>query len=148
MKSLRSTALVFCIILLATLSCREELFDLVGDHDIDVIYSDDSSFTQPPATFVRSLSDGRVEIENGQTIYFRVSSVSGAEIELSSAEWINSTAAYMTLDTTGWPEIAPLTFSVAYSGAEEESVAIGITYVVVAYPQHIRMLPFVINGNP
>lgn len=146
MKSFRSIALVLCMTLLVTLSCREELFELAGDHDIRVIYSD-GDFLDPHTvtpTFVRNLSGGRVEIEGGQTIYFQVSSVSGAEVELESVEWINTSPAYMILDNAGWPEMAPLTFSINYSGAEDESATVGIVYLLLG--SSVRTLYFVVDG--
>ncbi len=131
MKSFRSIALVLCLTLLVTLSCREELFELVGDHDIEVIYSDDSSFTQPPATFVRSLSGGRIEIEGGMMIYLRVLNASGESVELLTIEWIQGPLIEISFGSLpGFPaiQIPPYDFNIDYTGSTEETDTLRIVY--------------------
>jgi len=86
MRSIIKISFAVCLALLTTVSCREELFELVGDHDIDVIYSNDPAFSTTPPSWTRPLSGGRIEIEGGMMIYLRVLNASGESVELLTIE--------------------------------------------------------------
>jgi hypothetical protein len=83
MKQITKIAVVICLLMLPLLSCREELFELVGDHDIEVIYSNNPSFTNsPPSDWVKDLKG---EAEFGlcaatTDFYFRITNVSSKEV--------------------------------------------------------------------
>ncbi|MGV7927984.1 MAG: hypothetical protein AB2L13_03595 [Spirochaetota bacterium] len=86
MKQITKIAVVICLLMLPLLSCREELFELVGDHDIEVIYSNNPSFTNsPPSDWVKDLKG---EAEFGlcaatTDFYFRITNVSSKEVVLT-----------------------------------------------------------------
>ncbi len=131
MRSIIKISFTVCLTLLTTVSCRDELFELVGDHDIEVIYSDDSSFTQPPATFVRSLSGGRIEIEGGMMIYLRVLNASGESVELLTIEWIQGPLIEISFGSLpGFPaiQIPPYDFNIDFTGSTEEADTLRIVY--------------------
>lgn len=149
MRLLMTSSTVVCLILLTTVSCREELFELVGDHDIEVIYSDDPSFTQPPATFVRNLSGGRIEIEGGMMIYLRVLNASGESVELLTIEWMHWPLDQLSFGSLpGFPiiQIPPYDFSVDYTGSTEESDTLRIVYRTGG--SSTRELFVTVEGNP
>ncbi len=132
MRSIIKISFTVCLTLLTTVSCRDELFELVGDHDIEVIYSDDSSFTQPPATFVRSLSGGRIEIEGGMMIYLRVLNASGESVELLTIEWIQGPLIEISFGSLpGFPaiQIPPYDFNIDFTGSTEEADTLRIVYI-------------------
>ncbi len=117
------------MMLLSMVSCREDLFELAGDHDISVIYSDAPGFIQPPATYVRNLSGGRVEIEGPGTVYFRVSNASSESVELLSIEWI--AGEHVEIDFASLPALPaapPYNLSINYTGTDDESDALRIVY--------------------
>jgi hypothetical protein len=131
MKSFRSIALVLCMTLLVTLSCREELFELAGDHDIRVFYSD-GDFEDPHTvtpTFVRELSGSRVEIETAGLIYLQITNASSDTVELLSVEWISGPLIEISFSVLpALPAIPPYDFSIDYTGADDESDTFRIVY--------------------
>ncbi|RPI92998.1 MAG: hypothetical protein EHM32_08505 [Spirochaetales bacterium] len=148
MKPVIRIAAVLGIMLFSLLSCREELFELVGDHDIDLIYSDDVSFTQPPATFVRGISDGRIEIEGPGTIYLRIVNVSSEIVELLSITWIQGPLVELSFFALpGFPaiQIPPYDFSIDYTGGDDESDTFRIVYRTGGSSS--REFFVVVNGN-
>lgn len=149
MKFIRSTAVVLCIALTATLSCREELFELVGDHDIDVIYSNDYSFSTIPPNWTRPLSGGRIEIEGAMMIYVRVLNTSGESVELLAIEWIQGPLAELAFGALpGFPAIQfpPYDFNIDYTGTTEESDTFRIVYRTGG--SSTRELFVTVEGNP
>lgn len=106
MKSFRSIALVLCMTLLVTLSCREELFELAGDHDIRIIYANDSTFSTTSPFWVRSYS-GRIEFEDPSypTYYLEIENTSDSVVTITSMAWDGTTPASITLS----PQIFSLT---------------------------------------
>ncbi|MCU0845931.1 MAG: hypothetical protein MUC76_13510 [Spirochaetes bacterium] len=148
MRSIITIIVAVCLALLTTVSCREELFELVGDHDISLIYSDDPSFMQPPATFVRELRDGRIEIEVPGLLYARVINVSGEMVELLSIAWIQGPLIELSFSSLpGFPaiQIPPYDFSIDFTGTTEESDTFRIDYRTGG--GGTRELFVVVNGN-
>ncbi len=129
MKAVKKITAALCVMLLSMVSCRDDLFELAGDHDISVIYSDDISFTQPPATYVRKLSGGRVEIEGPGTVYFRVSNASSDTVELLSIEWINWPLVQLSFGSLPpFPATPQYDFTIDYTGTDDETGVIRIVY--------------------
>lgn len=147
MRLLMTSSTVVCLILLTTVSCREELFELVGDHDIEVIYSDDPSFTQPPATFVRNLSGGRIEIEGGMMIYLRVLNASGESVELLTIQFVQGPLVEISFGSPpALPAVPPYDFNIDYTGSTEESDTLRIVYRTGG--SSTRELFVTLEGNP
>lgn len=147
MKILRSTALVLCITLLTTLSCREELFELVGDHDIDVIYSNDPAFSTIPPSWTRPLSGGRIEIEGGMMIYLRVLNASGESVELLTIQFVQGPLVEISFGSPpALPAVPPYDFNIDYTGSTEESDTLRIVYRTGG--SSTRELFVTLEGNP
>ncbi len=88
MKPVIRIAAVLGIMLFSLVSCREELFELVGDHDIKVIYSNNPVFSNaPPMDWTRELT-GEAELglcAAPTDFYFRITNISLREVTLTGA---------------------------------------------------------------
>ena len=87
MKTLISTALVLCMALIWPLACGDELYYLVDEHDIMVLYSNVNDFDNVPIppNWVRELiRDADFGHSAGpSSLYFRITNVSQRDVTLT-----------------------------------------------------------------